>query len=195
MDEGETTYIKRLAVGIAEGVAHAVSGFMHANVANEQTIRALRQENVDLRQEIDARDAQIRDLLELLTRTCSSGAQLVADSEIVADAAIEPVPVRPVVIVTDREYEVLNLLREEGLQNKIIAFRLKISESTVKVHLRNLCMKLNVSNRTALAVYQGEVRGENKGGSKKPAQSASGTVVHFPDGEPVITDGMRTAAE
>ena len=51
---------------------------------------------------------------------------------------------------TPREIEVLHRLRQ-GLQNKIIAYELGISESTVKVHLRNVMKKLNASNRTQVA--------------------------------------------
>ena len=51
---------------------------------------------------------------------------------------------------TPREIEVLHRLRQ-GLQNKIIAFELGISESTVKVHLRNVMKKLHASNRTQVA--------------------------------------------
>ena len=39
-----------------------------------------------------------------------------------------------------------------GHQNKIIAHELGISESTVKVHLRNIMKKLNASNRTQVAL-------------------------------------------
>ncbi len=48
---------------------------------------------------------------------------------------------------TRREEEILVFLRE-GLQNKIIAFNLGISESTVKVHLKNIMKKLDARNRT-----------------------------------------------
>ncbi len=40
----------------------------------------------------------------------------------------------------------------EGHQNKIIAHQLGISESTVKVHLRNIMKKLRASNRTQAAL-------------------------------------------
>ena len=53
--------------------------------------------------------------------------------------------------LTSRECDVLRILRE-GRQNKIIAFELGISESTVKVHLRNIMKKLHVSNRTQVAL-------------------------------------------
>jgi len=53
--------------------------------------------------------------------------------------------------LTAREGEVLRSLRA-GHQNKIIAFELGISQSTVKVHLRNIMKKLNASNRTQAAL-------------------------------------------
>ncbi|MBV1708109.1 MAG: response regulator transcription factor [Hyphomicrobiales bacterium] len=62
---------------------------------------------------------------------------------------------------TRREVEILTFLHE-GLQNKIIAFRLGISESTVKVHLKNIMKKLNARNRTqALFFVQRMVGGSN----------------------------------
>ena len=48
---------------------------------------------------------------------------------------------------TRREVALLAHLRE-GRQNKVIAHQLDISESTVKVHLRNIMRKLHASNRT-----------------------------------------------
>jgi DNA-binding NarL/FixJ family response regulator len=53
--------------------------------------------------------------------------------------------------LTPRERDVLRSLRG-GHQNKIIAFELGISESTVKVHLRNIMKKLHASNRTQVAL-------------------------------------------
>jgi DNA-binding NarL/FixJ family response regulator len=49
--------------------------------------------------------------------------------------------------LTARELEVLNLLAE-GAPNKIIAYRLGISEHTVKFHLNSLFAKLGVNSRT-----------------------------------------------
>lgn len=48
---------------------------------------------------------------------------------------------------TRREEDILIFL-QEGQQNKIIAFKLGISESTVKVHLKNIMKKLDARNRT-----------------------------------------------
>jgi DNA-binding NarL/FixJ family response regulator len=53
--------------------------------------------------------------------------------------------------LTRREREVLAQLRH-GKPNKLIAYELKISESTVKVHIRNIMKKLRVTNRTQLAM-------------------------------------------
>jgi DNA-binding NarL/FixJ family response regulator len=60
-------------------------------------------------------------------------------------------------ILTAREIEVLRML-SEGLANKEIAWRLGISEHTVKFHVASLFNKLNASSRTeavTLGVRQG----------------------------------------
>lgn len=49
--------------------------------------------------------------------------------------------------LTARELEVLNLL-VEGLSNKMIAARLRISDQTVKFHVAAICGKLGAANRT-----------------------------------------------
>jgi two-component system, NarL family, response regulator YdfI len=59
--------------------------------------------------------------------------------------------------LTPREIEVLNMLAE-GLGNKTIAWRLGISEHTVKFHLGSIFSKLNASSRTeavTLGIRQG----------------------------------------
>jgi DNA-binding NarL/FixJ family response regulator len=50
--------------------------------------------------------------------------------------------------LTDRELEVLQLLRE-GLTNREIAGRLFISNATVRTHLEHVYEKLDVHTRTA----------------------------------------------
>src|SRR5687767_8078619 len=49
--------------------------------------------------------------------------------------------------LTAREIQVLELLAE-GLANKAIASRLRISDQTVKFHVASICGKLGVANRT-----------------------------------------------
>lgn len=69
-------------------------------------------------------------------------------------AAIPAAPAGP---LTVREIEVLRML-SEGLANKEIAWRLRISEHTVKFHVSSLFHKLNASSRTeavTLGVRQG----------------------------------------
>lgn len=54
--------------------------------------------------------------------------------------------------LTKREIEVLKLLAE-GLFNKEIAYKLSISEKTVKNHVSNIFKKIGVFDRTQAAVY------------------------------------------
>jgi DNA-binding NarL/FixJ family response regulator len=56
--------------------------------------------------------------------------------------------------LTLRENEVLSRLRH-GQSNKIIAYELGMSESTVKVHARNIMRKMGATNRTQ-AVYKSQ---------------------------------------
>jgi DNA-binding NarL/FixJ family response regulator len=51
---------------------------------------------------------------------------------------------------TPREAQVLEQL-QQGKANKVIAYELNISESTVKVHVRNIMKKLHATNRTQVA--------------------------------------------
>jgi DNA-binding NarL/FixJ family response regulator len=50
-----------------------------------------------------------------------------------------------------RQKDVLRMLWN-GSANKLIAYELRMSESTVKVHIRNIMKKLNVTNRTQVVV-------------------------------------------
>jgi DNA-binding NarL/FixJ family response regulator len=54
--------------------------------------------------------------------------------------------------LSERESEILALL-QSGLSNKAIGSRLNISEGTVKVHLKNILVKINVRNRTQAAIW------------------------------------------
>lgn len=55
--------------------------------------------------------------------------------------------------LTPRQEQVLNLIQERGASNKVIANILKISESTVKLHVACIFKKYNVRNRTQLALF------------------------------------------
>lgn len=55
--------------------------------------------------------------------------------------------------LTEREFQILEMVAR-GLQNKIIAAALRLSEHTVKIHLHNIITKLGAHNRTeAAAVF------------------------------------------
>jgi DNA-binding NarL/FixJ family response regulator len=58
--------------------------------------------------------------------------------------------------LTPREREVLSHLRH-GAGNKEIALHMSIQVITVKLHVRNLCRKLALKNRTQLALYANHV--------------------------------------
>ncbi len=53
--------------------------------------------------------------------------------------------------LTERERSVVKAL-QEGKSNKVIAYKLGLSEGTVKVHLRNIMRKLKAKNRTEVAI-------------------------------------------
>jgi DNA-binding CsgD family transcriptional regulator len=54
--------------------------------------------------------------------------------------------------LTDREYEIFNLVARRGLTNRKVAQMLSIKEDTVKQHLGNIFKKYGVRNRTQLAL-------------------------------------------
>jgi DNA-binding NarL/FixJ family response regulator len=72
-------------------------------------------------------------------------------------------PAAPENHLTSRQTTVLYHLRQ-GKANKIIAYELGMSESTVKIHIRNLMRKLGATNRTQVA-YKAEqfLSGEQAG--------------------------------
>jgi DNA-binding NarL/FixJ family response regulator len=55
--------------------------------------------------------------------------------------------------LTQRQQQILDLIRERGASNKVIAKTLNISESTVKLHVGIVLKKFNVKNRTQLALF------------------------------------------
>lgn len=75
-------------------------------------------------------------------------------------------------VLSSREAEVLELM-SDGLQNKIIAAKMELSEHTVKVHVHNIIRKLKVHNRTqAAAVF----RSFDRRPGYDPAQSGAAFV-------------------
>src|SRR3954470_3974917 len=64
-------------------------------------------------------------------------------------------------VLTAREYEIAGLVAQ-GLSNKHIARALTISEGTAKIHLNNVYQKLQIPNRTALAVLMQNAQGPTR---------------------------------
>jgi DNA-binding NarL/FixJ family response regulator len=54
--------------------------------------------------------------------------------------------------LTERELEVVELIAS-GMNNRTIAERLFVSEKTVKTHVGNILQKLNLEDRTQVAIY------------------------------------------
>ena len=54
--------------------------------------------------------------------------------------------------LTDREREIATLVTR-GLSNKEIAQELHLSANTIRTHISNILRKLNLSNRTQIAIY------------------------------------------
>lgn len=67
----------------------------------------------------------------------------------------QPKPEVPGNILTEREIDVLNCVAR-GYSNKQIAQELTIGITTVRTHVSNLLRKLNLENRTQLALYARE---------------------------------------
>jgi DNA-binding NarL/FixJ family response regulator len=68
--------------------------------------------------------------------------------EVVLDSGLAQAPTDG---FSARQQQILDCLRR-GMANKQIAFRLGLSEATVKVHVRNLMRKLQVTNRTQVVL-------------------------------------------
>ena len=58
----------------------------------------------------------------------------------------------PSVGLSRREAAILNAL-VQGASNKLIAYQLKITEATVKVHVKSILRKIQVKNRTQAAIW------------------------------------------
>jgi DNA-binding NarL/FixJ family response regulator len=84
--------------------------------------------------------------------------------------------------LTERENSVLSLITQ-GCSNKVIARKLQISDSTVRVHVRSVLKKLGVQNRTQAALVVLDRRGKAPG----KAQVESGPHVTSNAGRPTST--------
>ncbi len=92
----------------------------------------------------------------------ASGMTVIQDSltDILKQALIDPKVGRndDTVSLTDREQEILQCLAD-GLNNKTIARKLGISDTTVKVHIKHLLSKLKLTSRLEAAVWAHKKKG------------------------------------
>ncbi len=110
---------------------------------------------------------------------------------LVADLA--PSPNRPspedvLSNLTPRERAILECLTE-GASNKMIARKLGVSDATVKVNIKTLLRKINVSNRTQAATWAVQQGIGNRG----VAQERDGPAMSKPEGTLSPTGSVPTA--
>jgi two-component system nitrate/nitrite response regulator NarL len=102
------------------------------------------------------KDMEPEDLCANLKKA-ASGITVLQDSltEILKNALLDPSlkKANSDVALTEREQEILDCLAN-GMNNKTIARYLGISDTTVKVHIKNLLRKLNLTSRLEAAVWK-----------------------------------------
>ncbi len=109
------------------------------------------------------KDMEPEDLCTNLLKAWS-GMTVLQDTltEVLRSALLSPVSVGSTKeeLLTMREREVLECLAD-GLNNKTIARNLGISDTTVKVHVKNVLRKLNLTSRLEAAVWKHKSRQPN----------------------------------
>ncbi len=109
------------------------------------------------------KDMEPEDLCANLLKAWS-GMTVLQDTltEVLRSALLSPVSVGSTKeeLLTIREREVLECLAD-GLNNKTIARNLGISDTTVKVHVKNVLRKLNLTSRLEAAVWKHKSRQPN----------------------------------
>ena len=103
------------------------------------------------------KDMEPEDLRSNLLKA-AVGVTVLQDSmtEILKNALIEP---HHKVNLTVRENEILECLAE-GMNNKTIARKLDIRDTTVKVHIKNILRKLNLTSRLEAVVWKHQQDGK-----------------------------------
>lgn len=115
---------------IVELIAAGASGYLLKNCSKQQLVEALL--TIDKGKDYFSHE---------ITETVISSLKMIKKGDI-----------HPVVELSNREIEVLQLIAKE-FTTKEIAVKLFISENTVETHRRNLISKLNVRNTAGLVRY------------------------------------------
>ena len=103
------------------------------------------------------------DALATMIRRAAKGESVIADSmtqRLIAQMrapmrardAAPPQSLEPSPELTPRERDIVRILAR-GASNKDIARELDLAESTVKIHVRNVLRKLNLSSRVQIAIH------------------------------------------
>lgn len=91
------------------------------------------------------------DVMIEVVRLVFAGGSYCPTSVLPACSAVRTLKQAPACMLTPRESAVLKGLRE-GRPNKLIALELGLTENTIKVHVHRIMKKLNVRNRTQVAL-------------------------------------------
>ncbi len=99
------------------------------------------------------KDAEPDTLVSSIRQACA-GKMVLSDqlTEILASSFRDDLEKKDLGQLTRREMQILRYIAE-GLSNKLIARRLDIAESTVKVHVKHLLKKLGFRSRVEAAVW------------------------------------------
>ncbi len=108
-----------------------VSGFLLKDVSPDELVEAIRAAK---RGEVRLHPQITQKLMEQVIRQA------------------DPKPDRLIESLTDREREIICLVAK-GQNNQVIAQTLVISEKTVKTHISNILSKLDLADRTQLAIF------------------------------------------
>ena len=95
---------------------------------------------------LKSRVADVDSFLDALDRVAAGGSAI--DPSLVQELFAHTQRTRVLDVLTDRESEVLALMAE-GLSNAGIATRLWVAEGTVEKHVRNILLKLSISDSGA----------------------------------------------
>lgn len=123
---------------LALAMRSGARGYLIKNIETDYLLRALRR----------AADGQTV-VAEALTGKLVAGLQ--------APGQLAAAPPSEIDKLTPRERDILDCLAR-GDSNKLIARRLELAESTVKIHVQNVLRKLKLSSRVQAAVYAVEQR-------------------------------------
>ena len=100
--------------------------------------------------------------LEALRLVCAGGTYAPTGSLLGSfRTADDPTPTSETLHFTVRETQILRCLRK-GMPNKLIAYELRMSEATAKVHIRNIMKKLNVTNRMQIVLRTWDYIGDER---------------------------------